>query len=344
MRTDDFDYHLPEKLIARKPVEPRDTCHLLVMSRRNGKCRHLQFCDLPSLLGPGDRLVFNDARVIPARLFTRKPTGGRVELFFLEKKADGTAWKALVKPARRIPAGIWLHIEENPSIRLQILDILPDGGRMVRTTDDISIESIMGQYGHMPLPHYIDRDDEPFDREAYQTVYAKIPGAVAAPTAGLHFTRSLLTELQSRGVGFSFLTLHVGVGTFRPVKVDNPSYHPMHEERFSLSPETVEDVEKTRANGGRIIAVGTTVVRVLEHCYIMKGRLFPHHGTTRIMIFPPWRFGIVDGIITNFHLPKSTLLMLVTAFAGRERVLTAYSEAIAASYRFYSYGDAMFIH
>ncbi|MBN1577632.1 MAG: tRNA preQ1(34) S-adenosylmethionine ribosyltransferase-isomerase QueA [Chitinispirillaceae bacterium] len=346
MRTEDFNYHLPGDLIARKPVEPRDTCRLLVMSRKEGTCRHFRFRDLPSLVAPGDRLVFNDTRVIPARVFARKPTGGRIELFFLEK-TDTATWKALVRPGRRVGAGMALALEEEPSIRLRVIAVLPDGGRLVQADSAAGgacIESIMERYGHTPLPNYINRDDEPYDREAYQTIYAAMPGAVAAPTAGLHFTSPLMEELQGRGVDFSYLTLHVGIGTFRPVKVDNPADHPMHEERFSISPETVDRIEKTRADGGRIIAVGTTVVRVLEHCHAADGRLLAQNGTTRIMILPPWRFGLVDGLITNFHLPKSTLLMLVSAFAGQEQVLHAYREAIAESYRFYSYGDAMFIH
>ncbi|MBN1306699.1 MAG: tRNA preQ1(34) S-adenosylmethionine ribosyltransferase-isomerase QueA [Chitinispirillaceae bacterium] len=347
MRTEDFTYHLPEHLIARRPMEPRDACRLLVMSRNGGARRHFRFRDLPSLVAPGDLLVFNDTRVIPARLFVRKPTGGRRELFFLEK-ADTAAWKALVRPGRGVAAGTVLAVEEEPSIRLRVVAVLSDGCRLVQTEaaekrGGAAVESIIERYGHTPLPPYIDRDDDPSDREAYQTIYARMPGAVAAPTAGLHFTDALMEELGRRGVGLSYLTLHVGPGTFRPVKVDNPADHPMHEERFSIPPDTVDRIEKTRAGGGRIVAVGTTVVRVLEHCHAAGGRLLPQEGTTRLMILPPWRFGLVDGLITNFHLPKSTLLMLVSAFAGRELLLDAYREAIAESYRFYSYGDAMFI-
>jgi S-adenosylmethionine:tRNA ribosyltransferase-isomerase len=345
MRTEDFDYTLAETFIARQPVEPRDACKLLAMSRSDGACRHFLFRDLTSLLRPGDRLVFNDTRVIPSRIHMRKANGIPIELFFLEKVAAAT-WKALVKPGRRAPVGTLLTVEENPALRLRITAVLPDGDRLVEAKNAAgngSIESIMERYGHTPLPHYIDRKDEPSDREAYQTVYARAPGAVAAPTAGLHFTTALMAQLRQMHVDFSYVTLHVGIGTFRPVKVTDPADHPMHAERFSISSETVTRIEETRAAGGRIIAVGTTVVRVLEHCYAQDGRLVHQEGTTDIMILPPWHFRSIDGLITNFHLPKSTLLMLVSAFGGRERVLHAYEEAIALSYRFYSYGDAMFI-
>ncbi len=346
MRTEDFDYRLPPELIATEPAEPRDACRLLVMSGTDGAVRHYRFSDLPGLLNRGDRLVFNNTRVLPARLFTRKSTGGRVELFFVEKSVEEGAWKALVRPASRVPEGTVLAVEEAPDILLKITDKLPDGSSIVRPenlTSYKNIEDLMQKYGHMPLPHYIRRKDKPSDRENYQTIYAEKPGAVAAPTAGLHFTDSLMERLRASGIDFSYLTLHIGIGTFRPVKVADPRRHKMHKERFILSSLTAEEIENTRKRGGRIIAVGTTVVRVLEHCIATYGRLLPCEEYTDLMIIPPYRFKAVDGIITNFHLPKSTLLMLVCAFGGMENVLKAYQEAVKRSYRFYSYGDAMLI-
>lgn len=348
MRTEDFDYKLPGHLIAQQPCDPRDACRLLALARGpHGVCSHMLFRDLPALLRPGDRLVFNDTRVIPARILMRKSNNTAVELFLLECiGGEQCLWKALVKPGRRVAAGTTLHVEANPSVRCRVVEVLPTGERLVQACDresGVSIESIMESYGHMPLPHYIDRDDAAGDRDSYQTIYARSPGAVAAPTAGLHFTEALMADLKNRGIDFSYLTLHVGIGTFRPVKVENPLDHTMHEERFSLSPQTVAEINGTRVAGGRIIAVGTTVVRVLEHCFAMDSDLLPRNGTTRIFILPPWKFGVVDAMITNFHLPKSTLLMLVSAFAGTDRVLQAYREAVEAQYRFFSYGDAMFI-
>jgi S-adenosylmethionine:tRNA ribosyltransferase-isomerase len=348
LRTNDFDYDLPPERIAMEPAEPRDGCRLLAMDRRNGVCSHFIFRDIASLLRPGDRLVFNDTRVIPARLFTRKANGVRVEVFLLEKTAGG-AWKALVNPGRRALPGTVLQVENaSPPLRLIVLETLPGGARLVGMHNDTpggpDLETVMAQYGHIPLPHYIERNDTESDRDAYQTVYARVPGAVAAPTAGLHFTAPLLDRLRSAGVELSYVTLHVGVGTFRPVKVDNPLEHPMHEERYSISAEASEQIEETRRSRGRIIAVGTTVVRVLEHCFATAGKIRPHDGSTNIMIMPPYKFGRVDAMITNFHLPKSTLLMLVSAFGGREQVLAAYGAAVEAEYRFYSYGDAMFLY
>ncbi len=344
MHIDDFDYHLPGERIAQQPAEPRDICRLMVLTRGTGRFGHVLFRDLPRLLRPGDRLVFNNTRVVPARVHMRKVSGGRVELFFLERHDEFT-WKALVRPGRRMGPGTVLILEENHEVRMRITGSLPDGERLIRLEEGAfsDIQSIMNRYGHMPLPHYISRVDGPLDREAYQTVYAEVDGAVAAPTAGLHFTSSLIDELRNMGVGVSTVTLHVGPGTFRPVKVENPADHRMHEERYVVTPESAEQISRTRAEGGRIIAVGTTVVRVLEHSFSTCGRLVPSEGTTGIMILPPYRFGMVDGLITNFHLPRSTLIMLTCAFGGRELVLSAYREAVERSYRFYSYGDAMLI-
>ncbi len=345
MRTEDFRYDLPDGLIARQPVVPRDTCRLMTVPRNGEPFSHGSFSDLPDMLRPGDRLVFNDTRVVPARVYTRKVGGdARIELFFLETVENGT-WKALARPGRRVPAGTMVALEDDPSVVMEITGVLPGGERLVAVKEpsSLSIAEVMEQYGHIPLPHYIDRDDQAADREDYQTVYAATPGAVAAPTAGLHFTPALMEQLSRCGIDFSYITLHVGIGTFRPVKVENPLDHEMHEERYIVSSNAAEEIADTRRTGGRIIAVGTTVVRVLEHCHAGYGRLTAHAGSTRIMILPPYRFGMVDALITNFHLPESTLLMLVSAFSGRERILQAYREAIELSYRFYSYGDAMFL-
>ena len=344
LRTDDFHYDLPDGLIARHPVEPRDSCRLMMVERSTETFRHLQFSDLPGLLRPGDRLVFNDTRVLPARLFTRKPNGVRIELFFLEEAENGN-WRALVRPGKRAPAGVVLAVEDHEEIRLRIAAGTTAGERTVQidSSAHMTIPQLMETCGHIPLPHYIRRDDVSADRENYQTVYAAVPGAVASPTAGLHFTPSLMEQLRRQGVGLSCITLHVGIGTFRPVKVEFPADHPMHEERYAITAAAAGEIRATKEQGGRIIAVGTTVVRVLEHCAAQYGTVTPHEGVTRIKILPPYRFGMVDGMITNFHLPESTLLMLVSAFADREKVLRAYKEAIEMSYRFYSYGDAMFL-
>ena len=344
MRTKDFDYHLPGELIAQQPAEPRDSCRLLVMDRKDGACSHTIFSSLPSYLRKGDLLVFNNTKVLPARLFTRKKTGGRCEVFFLEQ-TDEANWKVLVRPGRRIPPGTVLRVEENRDAALLVTAALSGGERLVTAVPGsiAGINEIMDKYGHVPLPHYIGRDDTAADRQAYQTVYASVPGAVAAPTAGLHFTDALMSKLADMTIAATFITLHVGIGTFRPVKVDDPVNHVMHEERFSITPEAAGRIERTRADGGRIIAVGTTVVRVLEHCFSADGKVLPQSGSTNILILPPCQFGRVDALITNFHLPRSTLLMLVSAFGGRENVLNAYNEAAGKAYRFYSYGDAMMI-
>ena len=346
IRTEDFDYHLPASLIAQQPAEPRDSCRLLILPRNDGLFTHTVFSDVLRFLQPGDRLVFNDTRVIPARIYCKKATGGKFEVFFLEK-ADPVTWKALVKPGRRAPVGTRLQVEADETVLFSVTGVLTEGERLIQVAPesgpDVTIESVMERYGHIPLPHYIERDDTPIDRDTYQTVYASVPGAVAAPTAGLHFTDELIQKLTRNGIDMTHITLHVGIGTFRPIQVEDPKMHVMHEERFSISPEAADQIESTRKNGGRIIAVGTTVVRVLEHSYARFGKIAAHDGATRIMIMPPYTFGRVDGLITNFHLPRSTLLMLVSAFCGRERTLAAYQEAVQASYRFYSYGDAMFI-
>ena len=347
MRTDEFNYELPEELIAQKPLKERDSCRLLVMDRERGSVTHSCFRDLLSILRPSDRLVFNDTKVLPVRLFCRKKTGANVEILFADQ-IDARTWRAMGRPGRRLTAGTSLIINNDTSLGLLVIkDVLPDGGRIVELKgggDDASIIGIIEQYGRMPLPPYIKRPADRDDDEQYQTVYAERSGAVAAPTAGLHCTPGLLAGLRERGVGVTFVTLHVGMGTFRPVKVIDPRDHVMHEESYDLTERAAREIAQTKRSGGRIIAVGTTVVRVLEHCSKTAAEgLIASKGRTSLKILPPYSFKIVDGLITNFHLPMSTLLMLVCAFAGKSQVLSAYHEAVKKKYRFFSYGDAMYI-
>jgi len=338
MRTVDFDYHLPPEFIAQYPAPRRDRSRLLCLDRATGALDHRIFSDLPLLLGPGDHLVFNNTRVLPARLWCRKSTGARVELLCTER-IDGERWKAAAKPRRRLREGMVLTVEKSAETEVAVESLPDDGSAIVFAP---RFDALLEHCGEVPLPHYIRRDPETSDRERYQTVYAEKPGAVAAPTAGLHFTHELLSELKTRGVHFSNVTLNVGLGTFRPVKADDPRDHPIHQESYELSEVAVREINQTKSDGGRIIAVGTTVVRVLEHC-ALSGRLHQSFGTTRMLILPGFEFKVIDGLITNFHLPRSTLLMLVSAFAGRERILHAYHAAIEEKYRFFSYGDAMYI-
>jgi S-adenosylmethionine:tRNA ribosyltransferase-isomerase len=345
MHTDDFDYTLPPELIAQKPAEPRDASRLLVLDRTTGAVAHHRFAEIVDLLRPGDRLVFNDTRVVPARLFCRRPSGGNVELLFTEE-IDRRTWKSLVRPGRRLKPGSKLIVKnDNGSSVLTVENILESGERAIRLTEgpDLALIDLIERCGAMPLPPYIDRAADDDDTGRYQTVYAARNGAVAAPTAGLHFTRELLDKIDARGIARTFITLHVGIGTFLPVKVGDPRDHVMHEERFEVTERAAAEIMLTKRNGGRIVAVGTTAVRVLEHCAAPSGSIEPSTGRTTLKILPPYDFKIVDALVTNFHLPKSTLLMLVSAFAGRERVLAAYDEAVRRHYRFFSYGDAMFI-
>jgi len=366
MQTTDFDYDLPPELIAKRPLELRDECRLLWVRRDLGsvssvginddrinndanRFQHLSFRDILTILKPGDRLVFNDTRVIPARLFcTKVDTGAAIELFFTERVGeDGRSWKALVKPAKRAPVGTILAVNENPQITIKVDEILSDGYErlvsLVSSSNSTTLDAVIDAYGRLPLPHYMERDGDAVDDEMYQTVYAGRPGAVAAPTAGLHFTQKLLDDLTVMGVDKSFVTLHVGIGTFRPVQVDDPRDHDIHEERFELSGQTADEINATWSRGGRVIAVGTTAVRVLESCAVSVHNVAPNSGRTKLLILPPYQFRAVDGLITNFHLPKSTLLMLVSAFADRETILSAYREAVGRGYRFFSYGDAMLV-
>jgi len=345
MHINGFDYTLPEHLIAQYPLAQRDTCRLLHLDRCSGSIAHAFFHNISDIVHPGDRLVLNDTSVIPARLFGKKRSGAHIEFLFTQQ-IDKWTWKALIKPARKLKIGASVQIEHYEHFGLRIEGVCDGGQRIVSLVPhgtEITIEDILHECGRIPLPHYIRRDASQEDKADYQTIYARKPGAVAAPTAGLHFTPELMKTLEEMGVHFSYLTLHVGIGTFRPVKAEDPRDHDIHEERYELSAKTVDEICSTQREGGRIIAVGTTVVRVLEHCSSAPGVLHPSEGTTKLMILPPYEFKIIDGIITNFHLPKSTLLMLVCAFGSQKSVLHAYSEAVKERYRFFSYGDAIIV-
>ncbi|WP_228035551.1 tRNA preQ1(34) S-adenosylmethionine ribosyltransferase-isomerase QueA [Oculatella sp. LEGE 06141] len=343
-----YDYHLPEGRIAQNPAVPRDSARLLVVASES--CQHRIFRELPQWLQPGDLLVLNNTRVIPARLYGRKPDGANIELLLLEEQAPNR-WLALVRPGKRLKPGAWIEFRadfalgspsEESIVQAQVLEIdTATGGRIVQfDLADRSLWQLLPQLGQVPLPPYITESQA--DPEQYQTVYGDRPGAVAAPTAGLHFTPELLSHLQEQGIHHTFITLHVGVGTFRPVEVEEITQHTMHGEWIDVSPETVTKIRETKRNGGRIIAVGTTVVRALEGA-AQTGVLQPHSGKTNLFIYPGYQWRVIDGLITNFHLPKSSLLMLVSALIGRERLLSLYQEAIAQQYRFYSFGDAMLI-
>lgn len=337
MQTSDFDYDLPPEYIAQTPVEPRDSSRLLVLKRDTGALEHAIFRDIGQYLRPGDLLVLNQTRVIPARLFARKPTGGRVELLLLRKRDDRT-WEALVGGKGLRPASK-IKVEDGPEA--EILALLNGAERLVRFSEPI--EPYFPKIGHVPLPPYIHAPLR--DPERYQTVYARDPGSAAAPTAGLHFTPRLLEELQGQGVRLARVTLHVGLDTFAPVTEDDPAEHKIHTEWCELPPQTADLINETRAQGGRVIAVGTTSVRTLESAAGQVGQdtILSYSGPTSLYILPGYQFKIVDAMITNFHLPKSTLIMLVSAFAGRETILNAYEVAKREGYRFYSFGDAMLI-
>lgn len=335
MRTDDFDYRLPHELIAQHPA-PRGSSRLFAIDREGAE-RHGRFRDLPSLLAPGDLVVVNDSRVLPARLFATTEAGGRVEVLLLEPEGE-LDWIVLARPARKLRPGRRLALPLG--IELECRERLTDGKLRVRLSRPIEDE--LDEIGHVPLPPYIRRADNAADRERYQTIFARSSGSVAAPTAGLHFSDEVVEELASRGIGLARVTLHVGLGTFRPVSVGDLRQHRMDAERYEIPAETAAAIRATRRAGGRVLAVGTTVVRTLEAAALAAADDTPSGaGRTDLFIVPGFRFRAVDLLLTNFHLPRSTLLMLVAAFVGRDRCLDAYREAIAESYRFYSYGDAM---
>lgn len=344
--TTDYDYELPESLIASRPAARRDASRLLSLEKTSGAVRDMSFSDLPSLVEPGDSLVVNDSRVFPARLLGAKPTGAAAEIL-LVRPVDGfeTAapelWEAIVRPGGKLKPGRRVSVADD--FEIEIVDSTPDGGRVVRLLGSADPWALIERHGHVPLPPYIDRPDDETDRDRYQTVYADRVGSIAAPTAGLHFTSELLDAVAERGASVRSITLHVGIGTFRPVTADRVADHDIHEETFSMSEETAAGLNATREAGGRVWAVGTTSCRVLETVSDADGVFAAATGTTDLFIHPPYRFRGVDALVTNFHLPRSSLLMLVSAFAGRERVLAAYRHAVAGGYRFFSYGDAMVI-
>ncbi len=340
MHLKDFYYKLPESLIAQSPAQKRDMSRLLVLDRETGNTNHFLFHDIKKLLKKGDCLVLNNTRVIPARLLgKREDSGGKIE-FVLLKKTDGDLWEVLVKPGKR--ARIGKHfIFGDGDLKAEVIDIIEEGNRLVRFYYDGIFEQILDKVGIMPLPPYITASLE--DSERYQTVYSRLKGSAAAPTAGLHFTKELMDEIKSLGSEFAELTLHVGIGTFRPVKTNNITEHHMHSEYFSIDKKACETINRAKSRNNRVIAVGTTSCRVLETVAGENGQVSPSEGNTDIFIYPGYKFKAVDGLITNFHLPESTLLMLVSAFAGRDHILKAYEEAIKMKYRFFSFGDAMFI-
>ncbi len=336
VNVDDFDFELPDGLIARHPPVERRDARLLALTR--DELRHQQFPDLLGHVRPGDLLVFNDTRVIPARLFGQKDSGGKVEVL-IERVVDDHEALAHVRASKSPKPGSWLQFEQG--VRAQVTG-RRDALFILQFHGCDTLLGALEQIGHVPLPPYIDRPDEAGDMERYQTVYAREPGAVAAPTAGLHFDEAMLAALEQHGVDIGYVTLHVGAGTFQPVRVDKVEDHHMHSERYQIPESLVELVAKTHARGGRIVAVGTTALRALEAAS-QSGSLRAGQGETDIFIYPGYQFRLVECLLTNFHLPKSTLLMLISAFAGRDRVMAAYQAAIEAQYRFFSYGDAMFI-
>lgn len=341
MNTADFDFHLPEELIAQTPLEKRDASRLLVVNHKTGQMEDTHFDAIIDQLHPGDALVMNDTRVLPARLHGEKPeTGGHVELLLL-KNIEGDDWEVLAKPAKRLKVGAAISFGDG-RLTATVVEELEHGGRIVRFHYQGIFLEVLDSLGEMPLPPYIHEKLK--DRERYQTVYAKENGSAAAPTAGLHFTKELLAKIEAKGVNLVYLTLHVGLGTFRPVSVDNVDEHEMHSEFYTLSEEAAETLRQVKASGKRVIAVGTTSIRTLETIGSkFNGEIKADSGWTNIFIKPGYDWKVVDAFSTNFHLPKSTLVMLVSAFAGRELVLSAYQHAINEKYRFFSFGDAMFI-
>ncbi len=340
MKTSDFYYDLPQELIAQTPMERRDGSRLMTLDRRTGKTGHRHFFDLPSLLRPGDCLIMNDSRVLPARLLGRRlPGGGACEVLLLTDRGDNV-WECLVRPGRRLRAGARMIFGDG-ALAAEVIREEADGNRLVRFEYEGIFLEVLERLGKMPLPPYIKEELQ--DQERYQTVYSRALGSAAAPSAGLHFTTALLRELEAKGVNLGYVTLHVGLGTFRPVKEESIEDHDMHSEFCTVPLETAELINGTKAAGGRVICVGTTSCRTLESWAEEDGHMEARSGWTNIYLYPGCRFKVMDGLVTNFHLPESTLIMLVSAFAGREAVLNAYREAVAERYRFFSFGDAMFI-
>lgn len=340
MKLEEFDFYLPEELIAQEPIENRAKSRLLVLNRINGEIEHKSFEDIISYLKPGDCLVLNNTKVIPARLMgRRKNTNGKIEMVLL-RPVDIDTWEVLVKPGRRALIGEEILFGEGKLIA-KVIDMTDFGGRIVKFFHKMPFEELLYKLGEMPTPPYIKKKLK--DKKRYQTVYAKTPGSAAAPTAGLHFTKELLKNIEEKNISIAFITLHVGLGTFRPVTVENIEKHKMHAEYYEISQEAAALINSTKQSGGRIIAVGTTSTRTLETVADADGKIRPCKGLSDIFIYPGYKFKAIDGIITNFHLPKSTLIMLVCAFAGKDKVFKAYKEAVNKKYRFFSFGDAMLV-
>jgi len=343
MNVTDFDYNLPKELIAQAPAEKRDSSRLLVIKRNTDTLEHKTFSDVLSYIEPGDCLVFNDSKVIPARLFGAKKDTGAVIEFLLSKRLDNGLWETLVRPGRRLHVGDTVIFGQNAELTAEVVSYGEDGTRNVRFSCNGNFLDILEKIGRMPLPPYIERESTQADRFRYQTVYCKTEGSVAAPTAGLHFTPELIQAANQKGINIAFLTLHVGIGTFRPVKSKVVEEHHMHFEEYFVDAQNAEIINHAKKSGGRIFSVGTTACRTLESATDEQGILHAGNGDTNIFIYPGYQFKMVDCLITNFHLPKSTLLMLVSALYNREKVLEAYKIAVENRYRFFSYGDATLI-
>ncbi len=341
MKTSDFYYDLPPELIAQTPLEKRDESRLLCLDKATGEWSHHHFYELPDFLRAGDCLIMNNSRVLPARLLGRRlPGGGACEVLLLQDKGD-KVWECLVRPGKHLREGARVSFGDG-ELTAEIAEVLPDGNRLVRFDYEGIFLEVLERLGKMPLPPYIKEELQ--DQERYQTVYSKVNGSAAAPTAGLHFTPELLERIAAKGVGVGYVTLHVGLGTFRPVKEDEIEQHDMHSEYCTIPQETADLINRTKVNGGRVICVGTTSCRTIESWAGEDGTMTATGGWTNIYIYPGYRFKAIDALVTNFHLPESTLIMLVSALAGRENVLRAYEEAVKERYRFFSFGDAMFIH
>ena len=340
MDVKDFYYDLPQELIAQDPLEDRSSSRLMVLDKNTGEVTHRVFKDITDYLRPGDCLVINNTKVIPARLYgVKEGTEAKIEILLLKRK-ENDIWETLVKPGKKCKPGTKLNFG-NGKLRAEVLDVVEDGNRLIQFRYDGIFEEILDELGQMPLPPYITHELK--DKNRYQTVYAKYEGSAAAPTAGLHFTKELLEEINRKGVIIANVTLHVGLGTFRPVKVENVLEHHMHSEYYTISEEEAQKINQAKASGHRVISVGTTSCRALESAASEDGVLHGVSGWTDIFIYPGYQFKIIDGLITNFHLPESTLLMLVSAFAGKEHILAAYEEAVKEKYRFFSFGDAMIL-
>ena len=340
MKVSDFNFELPEELIAQHPLEKRDSSRLMVLNKESGEIKHRNFHDILEYLVPGDTLVLNNTRVMPARLIGQKEeTGSKIE-FLLLKRIEGDKWECLAKPGKRAKIGQKFTFG-NGKLKCEVIDIVEEGNRIIEFSYEGIFEQVLDELGEMPLPPYITERLE--DRERYQTVYSKEKGSAAAPTAGLHFTEELLNEIKAKGVNIAYLTLHVGLGTFRPVKVENTDDHVMHSEFYSLSKEDADLINETKRKGNRVISVGTTSTRTLETIGDENGFVKEDSGWTDIFIYPGYQFKVVDALITNFHLPESTLIMLVSALSTKENVMKAYNEAVKEKYRFFSFGDSMFI-